>query len=358
MGGREGCIDTAVKTAEVCGGVGWVGIVWMIGGLGFSLRTHIYTRLIHRQHTPSTKPQPPKTRQVGYIQRRLVKFMESVQAKYDRSVRTVKGSVIQFLYGEDGMDAVWIEKQPLRHLDLGRKQFEQRYVLDVLDDAFGQVPGRPGEYFLTEKVRGACRRDAATATLLQEELSQLLADRAKLAEVLTARPRGKETDTYLPVNLERLITTARRNERITDRSQSDLDPKEVIAAVRELCAKCVVVPGTDGFSVEAQENATIMFHIMLRATFAAKRVLLEFRLTRNALKFIVGQVETSFLQAQVAPGEMVGVQAAQSIGQPATQVGMWDCGGLGWGYGGVGLGVWAVVGFWKWGWWVGWWSRG
>ena len=62
---------------------------------------------------------------------------------------------------------------------------------------------------------------------IQEEMNQLLEDRAKLANVMKARPRGKETDTYLPVNLDRLITTARRNERITDRSQSDLDPKEV-----------------------------------------------------------------------------------------------------------------------------------
>ena len=124
--------------------------------------------------------------------------MESVQARYDRSVRTVRGSVIQFLYGEDGMDAVWIERQvcvctyvcmyankpiniiiiiimlciyvciqSLRHLDVNRRQFEQRYVLDVLDDNFGQVPNRPGEFYLTEKVRLECRRDTATATLLQ-----------------------------------------------------------------------------------------------------------------------------------------------------------------------------------------------
>jgi DNA-directed RNA polymerase II subunit RPB1 len=99
-----------------------------------------------------------------------------------------------------------------------------------------------------------------------------------------------------------------------------LDPKEVIYAIRELCIKTVVVPGEDSFARQAQENATIMFHIMLRATFAAKRVLYEYRLTKIALKYILGQIENHFLQAQVPPGEMVGVQAAQSIGQPATQM--------------------------------------
>ena len=129
-------------------------------------------------------------------------------------------------------------------------------------------------------------RDAATAGLLQEELTQLLEDRQTLSDVseeedmlrrwlaegltwagsevtevgwsltgteagqldapggesdalsshthalphqiIKARSKKKEDDTYLPVNLERLIWTAQRNERInTDKSLSDLDPKEV-----------------------------------------------------------------------------------------------------------------------------------
>ena len=53
MGGREGLIDTAVKTAET-----------------------------------------------GYIQRRLIKAMESVMVQYDGTVRNSVGQVIQFRYGK------------------------------------------------------------------------------------------------------------------------------------------------------------------------------------------------------------------------------------------------------------------
>ncbi|KAH9159373.1 hypothetical protein AeNC1_019079, partial [Aphanomyces euteiches] len=76
MGGREGLIDTAVKTAET-----------------------------------------------GYIQRRLVKAMESVMARYDGTVRNSNGEIIQFLYGEDGMDAVWVEKQNFDGHTLNRAKF-------------------------------------------------------------------------------------------------------------------------------------------------------------------------------------------------------------------------------------------
>ena len=57
MAGREGLIDTAVKTASS-----------------------------------------------GYLQRCLIKGMEGVKVEYDSSVRDSDGTMVQFLYGEDGLD--------------------------------------------------------------------------------------------------------------------------------------------------------------------------------------------------------------------------------------------------------------
>ena len=46
-----------------------------------------------------------KTSRSGYLQRCLIKGMEGLRAEYDSSVReTSDGSIIQFLYGEDGLD--------------------------------------------------------------------------------------------------------------------------------------------------------------------------------------------------------------------------------------------------------------
>jgi DNA-directed RNA polymerase beta' subunit len=57
MGGREGVIDTAIKTSET-----------------------------------------------GYIQRRLIKAMEDVKVEFDNTVRNSLGEVLQITYGEDGFD--------------------------------------------------------------------------------------------------------------------------------------------------------------------------------------------------------------------------------------------------------------
>ncbi|KAI3832171.1 hypothetical protein MKW92_038467 [Papaver armeniacum] len=45
-----------------------------------------------------------KTSRSGYLQRCLIKSLESLKVCYDRTVRDADGSVVQFCYGEDGVD--------------------------------------------------------------------------------------------------------------------------------------------------------------------------------------------------------------------------------------------------------------
>ncbi len=68
MGGREGLIDTAVKTAET-----------------------------------------------GYLQRQLVKAMEDVVVAGDGTVRNSLGEVVQFKYGDDEMDATYLVETSFRN---------------------------------------------------------------------------------------------------------------------------------------------------------------------------------------------------------------------------------------------------
>nr|CCA19646.1 DNAdirected RNA polymerase III largest subunit puta [Albugo laibachii Nc14]CCA23078.1 RNA polymerase III putative [Albugo laibachii Nc14] len=62
MGGREGLVDTAVKTAET-----------------------------------------------GYMARRLMKALEDLSCQYDRTVRNSEGAVVQFMYGDDGLNPAFME---------------------------------------------------------------------------------------------------------------------------------------------------------------------------------------------------------------------------------------------------------
>lgn len=263
MGGREGLIDTAVKTSET-----------------------------------------------GYIQRRLVKAMEDIMVKYDGTVRNSLGDVIQFLYGEDGMDAVWIESQKLDSLKLKKAEFDNVFRYELDDENW-----RPN-YMLPEHVDDL-KTIREFRNVFEAEVQKLEADRFQLGTEITTT--GDNT-WPMPVNLKRLIWNAQKTFKIDLRRPSDMHPMEIVEAIDKLQERLKVVPGDDAMSIEAQKNATLFFNILLRSTFASKRVLKEYRLTKEAFEWVIGEIESRFLQSLVAPGEMIGCVAAQSIGEPATQM--------------------------------------
>ncbi len=50
-----------------------------------------------------------KTAETGYMQRRLMKALEDLVTHYDSSVRNAVGGVVQFRYGDDGLDPACLE---------------------------------------------------------------------------------------------------------------------------------------------------------------------------------------------------------------------------------------------------------
>lgn len=59
-----------------------------------------------------------KTAETGYMQRRLMKSLEDLVTHYDSSVRNAVGGVVQFRYGDDGLDPACLEgdAQPVEFL--------------------------------------------------------------------------------------------------------------------------------------------------------------------------------------------------------------------------------------------------
>jgi DNA-directed RNA polymerase II subunit RPB1 len=264
MAGREGLIDTAVKTAET-----------------------------------------------GYIQRRLVKALEDVMVHYDGTVRNSLGDVLQFVYGEDGMDGSFIERQSIETYGLSNREFTHRYKVDVTDPTGGFTNG-------VLQV-GLDDSSLELQAKLDEEYGELEHDRSMLRNFVF-KGADPATSMYMPVNLQRIVQNAIQIFHIDQRKPSDLEPAYIIDAVRGLCNRLIVVRGDDDLSVEAQDNATMMFRMHLRGTFAARRVLERYHLNKEAFEWVLGEVETKFNQSLVNPGEMCGTLAAQSIGEPATQM--------------------------------------
>ncbi|KAI5467275.1 hypothetical protein BGZ63DRAFT_418992 [Mariannaea sp. PMI_226] len=263
MAGREGLIDTAVKTAET-----------------------------------------------GYIQRRLVKALEDLSARYDGTVRNSLGDIVQFLYGEDGLDAMCIEKQKLGILNMSDDAFRQKYRLDLAN---------PPEWFKNDYEYGnELTGDKPSMALLDAEWEALLQDRRAVRVINKAKM--DEEMMQLPLNIGRVIESAKRVFNVKANDRSNLRPSDVIVAVQDMLDKIKIVRGGDAISLEADANATILFKALVRSRLAFKEIVKVHRLNKLAFDHILGELQNKWDRAFVSPGEMVGVLAAQSIGEPATQM--------------------------------------
>ncbi|KAH8289336.1 hypothetical protein KR054_003872 [Drosophila jambulina] len=262
MGGREGLIDTAVKTAET-----------------------------------------------GYIQRRLIKAMESVMVNYDGTVRNSVGQLIQLRYGEDGLCGELVEFQNLPTVKLSNKAFEKRFKFDWSNERYMR------KVFNDDVIKEVTDSSEAIQEL-EAEWDHLVSDRDSLRQIF---PNG-DSKVVLPCNLQRMIWNVQKIFHINKRLPTDLSPMRVINGVKGLLERCVIVTGNDRISKQANENATLLFQCLIRSTLCTKYVSEEFRLSAEAFEWLIGEIETRFQQAQANPGEMVGALAAQSLGEPATQM--------------------------------------
>lgn len=98
MGGREGLVDTAVKTAET-----------------------------------------------GYMQRRLVKALEDLCCNYDMSVRNAEGQVIQIIYGMDGLDPMLMEGKD-KPVDFDRAYLNVRALYPSRTETYLSNPEKQSHY--------------------------------------------------------------------------------------------------------------------------------------------------------------------------------------------------------------------
>eukprot|EP00798_Chlamydomonas_sp_ICE-L_P025136 gene25136-biopygen19601 len=74
-----------------------------------------------------------------------------------------------------------------------------------------------------------------------------------------------------------------------------------------------------------EERHQDLFHrrwppILLRSFLSPKVLMRRFHMTRSTLARVSSEILREFHKAVATPGEMVGIVAAQSIGEPCTQL--------------------------------------
>lgn len=220
MGGREGVIDTAVKTSET-----------------------------------------------GYIQRRLVKSMEDLIVQIDGTVCDSNGSIIQFIYGEDGIDGTCIEWNTFPTMFLSNSELLDGYY----------THDQPQEWDL------------------------LCEDQTHLRNVL-------KDDRYpMPLNIQRLLVKAARDTGTKDTLPGDYIFEKVLALRKKLVPKEYLWKKS-------------LFGALLTSYLSTRQIMYRHKLDKLTFDTLLHVIESKYYKSLACYGENVGVIAAQSIGEPATQM--------------------------------------
>jgi DNA-directed RNA polymerase II subunit RPB1 len=242
MSGREGLIDTAVKTADT-----------------------------------------------GYIQRQLVKAMEDLVVQYDGTVRDARSNIVQFHYGEDGVNSTKIESASLKLEELSNEDIVRSYSMEGVDlnDVLQEGIVRPED---TEELAAFAK--------------QIVEDQKMLVEGIY---RNKLNGTlFAPLNLERILLNINIRFRIDKKQPTDLTPSYVLQGIKK------VIDKTQGYHK--------LWHALVRFHCAPHKVVVNERFTRAAFDTLCEILVVKNWQAWAQPGEQVGIIAAQSIGEPSTQM--------------------------------------
>jgi len=250
MGGREGLIDTAVKTSET-----------------------------------------------GYIQRKLMKSMEDLRVEYDYSVRNNSGCIVQFIYGEDGMDACTVEAQSFNIMNKDTEKIAKEYLMSDSTD---------WSKLMTDKAIEEMKKEKNYLQLLEKSFFEILEHKDYIFKELFKELRLDNSINY-PIHFQRITSNiCSMKEKI-----SDVSPIEILTSNKLLKNKLKV---NDIF----QNNKIV--HMLIDIYLHPKYLIHNYRIQKDEYEKIIMNVEYLFEKSRISPGEMVGAVAAQSIGEPATQM--------------------------------------
>jgi len=243
------------------------------------------------------------TSETGYLQRKLIKAMEDAKVNFDMTVRSAGGNIIQYQYGDDSVDAIKLEKHHLDYLafDITLGTMEDQYLLTDNDNLRAIV---------SDDVIKEFQSTPNWQRKMTDYFHQVLQDREF---IITQMYKDKPEITVIhPVAAYRLIKSTKRMFDLDNVTlPSDLNPMYVLSRMEELYKRCTPNP---------KFPCTKLMAIVIRHYFSPKKMVMHHKFTQAAFDYLVENFAHKYQESLVNPSEMVGVVAAQSIGEPSTQL--------------------------------------
>ncbi len=240
-----------------------------------------------------------KTSQTGYIQRRLIKGMEDLKMEYDMTVRNSKGKIVQFSYGDDNIDTVKVENQKL---PLVKMSYEQIY-------AHFYIPNDNMILYTPSTKKRFTKQKKECEVKVKKYIDYMIESRDQIVKNVL---KNKNKDVvHLPVNFMYIINNIINNFKTTKDSMVDITPLEALTMIEN---------NFDNMSATDMIKPNELFKVLYYYYLNPKDLIYVKRFNKDSLTWLLESIHMYYKKAIVAPGEMVGIIAAQSIGEPTTQL--------------------------------------
>ena len=246
-----------------------------------------------------------KTSTTGYIQRRLIKGLEDLMVNYDMTVRNNKGKIVEFSYGDDSIDTVKVESQSIPIVSMSVQDIYAHY--NVPDEpakmkAFSQI-------FLKNTMTRIRKQKEETQKKCKFYTDMMYEMREQVIKKVF---KGKdESSVNCPVGLAHIINNIQGQQGLNSNSVVDITPLEAFSMIEDAFENLEKIRAAP---------PTLLFKTLYFYYLSPRDLLLVRRFNNAALTILLETIALNYKRAIVAPGEMVGMIAAQSIGEPTTQM--------------------------------------
>tara|TARA_Y100000389_G_scaffold158322_1_gene159745 strand:- start:797 stop:5014 length:4218 start_codon:yes stop_codon:yes gene_type:complete len=220
-----------------------------------------------------------KTSSTGYIQRKLMKALEDYKVSWCKCVKDAQNNIIQYLYGDDNIDGISMENLSVPLIRCTDYLDEYSYPND------SGVNCHDNELLihLSENMK-----------IMFEWYSNNICD------------KNPESSIKFPVHIERVLLGVIES----NISSGELTIKDIFDSYDKLFNRLTLQKYNDGLW---------MFRFMMYQHAHPKK-LLNMGMNKTQFQMFVETIEVLFLRAQIEAGDAVGPVAAQSIGEPCTQL--------------------------------------
>ncbi|OWK62441.1 DNA-directed RNA polymerase I subunit RPA1 [Lonchura striata] len=246
-----------------------------------------------------------KTSRSGYLQRCIIKHLEGLVVQYDLTVRDSDGSVVQFLYGEDGLDIPKTQFLQPEQFPFIAENYEVIQKTNHLDEALARMESHQAN----QQFKAIKKWRARHQNSVQREGGFLLFSQKKLASLKAQLPGGEIKNGRDPATLQLLKMWyeldekkqrkyLKKTNKCPDPSLGVWRPDTYFASVSETFEN-----GVEGYINKWEsENSRSYMHSALSSDRLKDLLYLKWQ------------------RSLCDPGEAVGLLAAQSIGEPSTQM--------------------------------------